>query len=505
MKSTIRTQHIAMLMPLLLAACGGGGGGGGSDTGGPPPPPSRIAQTIVYSAGDGVATNGETELYAVSDDGQDRRFLSADMTISERALVEQVAVSPDGQWIAYVSDQFSGQNWGSLYVVPVDGSALPLRLSRQIHNNGVTNNRPVQSFQWSPDSTRLVYSSNQDAPVDSFFANEIFLVNRDGSNERKINGTIRDPAIVEITNPQWSPDGRFIVQEVSSYSYGIRQNTHGLNIYDTTITTPNSRRLFVPRVPSETTIIRNVRWSPDSRRISYMADQQIANVYRVYTIDVVNGDNTQVSEYGDFNSDSRWSPDGATLAYLDHPSAPFPADLVVSAASPGAGDTVLAFLSPNERVVRDYEWSPDGQQIAYTSDEGTQGTFELYVVNADGSGGPTKINGALAAGGDVFDFAWSPDGSRVAYLADQTTDSFVHLYVSRVDGSGNAAISTALNGEEVQDFDWSADSRRIAFSTGPEGRTPVPDKLYSANIDGSDRRQLNVSTDVGPLWFAYDE
>lgn len=504
MKPTNPRQSVFILTTLLLAGCDGGGGGGGNG-GGPPAPPPRAAQTIVYSAGDGVSTNGTTELYAVADTGQNRRQLSATTTYSPSAIIEQIAVSPDRQWVAYISDQFSDQYWGSLYVVPVDGSMPPLRVSRQISGNGVANNRPVQSFQWSPDSTRLVYSSNEGSSIDWYFANEIYLVNRDGTGRQKINGNIGNPAVVEITNPQWSPDGRFIVQEVSEYRSHTLQNTFGLNVYDTTIATHNSRRLFTTRAPAGTTVIRNVRWSPDSRRISYMADQEVAGQFRLYVIDVVSGANTRVTDFGDFNSDARWSPDGSMLAYLDHPSAPFPSDLVVSAATAGAGDTVLAFVSPNGRSVRNYAWSPDGRQLAYTSDEETENTFELYVVNADGSGARRKINGALTAGGDVSDLAWSPDGSRIAYLADQTTDTFVHLYISRADGSGNISISTSLTGEEVQDLAWSADSRRIAFSTGPEGRSPVPDKLYSANVDGSDRRQLNAAVDIGPLWFTYDQ
>jgi len=494
-------RAVAVVLSFILGACGGGGGGGGGAVVvNPPPPVVRTPQSIVYSAGDGLSVNGLTELYAIDDSGQNGQLLSS-ATTSPGAQINQFAVSPDKQWVAYLSDQFTNLNWVSLYVVPVDGSSAPVRVSRRISNNGSTTNRPVKSFQWSPDSMRLVYAANHHSTT--FFADEVFIVNRDGTGESKINGSTGAPAVVEVTNPQWSPDGRFVVQEVSTYAGSVQQNTHGLNIYDTTMSGPNSRRLFTPRAPADTTAIRNVRWSPDSTRISYLADQEVAGEYNIFVIDVVSGENTRVSDNGDFNGDSRWSPDGSTLAYLDHPSASIPSDLVVSAAAAGAIDTVLAFVSPNGGIVKDYAWSPDGQRIAYTSDEGTRNQEELYVVNADGTGMATRINGALTSGGDVFEFAWSPDGSSVAYLADQTTDTFVHLYVSGSNGAGSTAVSTALNGEEALGFAWSADSQRISFTTGPEGSTPVPDKLYSARPDGTERQQITAPMDVGPVRFIY--
>lgn len=493
---------------LVLGACGGGGGGGGSTGVVPPPPPPviHVPQRIAYSSGDGVAANGLTEMYSIDDDGQNRMLLSNPAPTSTSATIENFAVSPDKQWIAYLSDEFTSLRWTSLYVVPADGSGAPVRVSKQISNNGSTANQPVKSFHWSPDSTRLVFAANQDGNSgNDFFANEIYIVDRDGSNMIKINGSIGNPAVVELRDPQWSPDGRYIVQEVTDYVANSRSNTFGLNVYDTTVGSANSRRLFTSRAPNESTVIRNVRWSPDSKRISYMADQLVANEFNVFVIDVETGDNAQVTNFGDFNSDSRWSPDGTTLAYLDNPSAPFPSDLVVSAGSPGAQDTVLAFVSPNGRSVSNYAWSPNGQQIAYTSDERTQDMDELYVINADGSGAAVRISGALTSGGDVFEFGWSPDGNSIAYLADQTTDTFIDLYVSSVNGATNTGISTSLNGEEVVAFDWSADSERIAFSTGPEGPTPAPDKLYVARPDGTDRIQINDTMDVGPVSFAYDE
>ncbi len=487
---------IALLLMTALAACGGGGGGGGTGINPPPPPPPavRAPQMMAYSAADGVSANGMTELYALADDGTGERLLSA-VAANDTAAIKQFEISPNGQWIAYVTNPSTISD--ILYVVPVDGGTPPVRVSR---DRGPINDR-VKSFQWSPDSTQLVYAGSLgDGSVFNQFASEVFLVNRDGTGDIRISGAIGDPATVEVRNPQWSPDGRYIVQDVANFSgQQGAANAFAINIYDTTAGSPNSRRLVTAN-----TLVKNVHWSADSARLSYTSDQEMNSTYFGYAIGVDGSGNVRVTDNGEFNSDSRWSPTGARLAYLDHPGQPFPSDLVVSAATPGAPDTVLVFLSPNGREVFDYEWSPNGTQIAYTSNEAIENTRELYVINADGSGVPTKVSGPQAATSDVFEFAWSPDGNSIAYLADQDTNTFIDLYVSSVSGNSNTWISMGLNGEEVVDFGWSDDGQRIAFSTGPEGRTPQPDKLYVVQPNGSGRTEISAPMIAGPLYFEYD-
>ena len=483
---------IALFLLTALAACGGGGDDGVNPP--PPPPVVRTPQQLAFSAGDGVSTNGTTEMYVIEDDGSGQAKVSDDSSY-ERTLIRDFAVSPDGQSVAFVMD-VSNFNETALFVNSINGGT-PVRVSRIPPAFGGA----VDSFQWSPDSSQLVYAGNMDnGGLFGQFASEVFVVNRDGSGDTKINGAIGTNPGVEVRDPQWSPDGRYIVQEVATFSgQQGAANPFALNVWDSTNSTPNSRRLV-----DSLSVLRNVHWSADSARISYSADQEQLGTYRVYAIGVDGTGNVRVSGQGDFNSDSRWSPTGATLAYLDHPSAQFPADLVVSAAAPGATDTILAFLSPNDRQVYGFEWSPDGSRIAYMSDEETENLRELYVINADGSGSATKISGPQLSTSDVFEFAWSPDGNSIAYVADADVDGVIDLYVSSVSGDRVDWVSMGLNSEEVVDFAWSDDSQRLTFSTGPDARRPQPNKLYVSQPDGNGRSEISAPLTSGPLQFEYD-
>ena len=494
MVTTSARAGIALFLLTALAACGGGGGGGDEINPPPPPPVVRAPQQLAFSAGDGVSTNGTTEMYVIADDGSGEVTLSSDSNF-DTATIRDFAVSPDGQWVAYTTD-VSAFNEVALFVNSINGGS-PVRISRTPPAFGGR----VNSFQWSPDSTQLVYAGNMDnSGLSNQYASEVFLVNRDGSGDTKINGAIGDPASVEVRNPQWSPDGRYIVQEVATFS-GQRgaTNAFAINLYDTAVGSANSRRLV-----TSNTVLKNVHWSADSARLSYTADQELPSLFHGYAIAADGSGNVRVTDNGAFNSDSRWSPIGATLAYLDHPTDPFPGDLVVSAAIPGAADTVLVFVTPDNREVYDYEWSPDGTRIAYTSDQEIDNQRELYVINADGSGVATKVSGPQTATSDVFEFAWSPDGNSMAYVADADTDTIIDLYVSSVNGSSNTWISMGLNGEEVVDFAWSDDGQRIAFSTGPEGRAPQTNKLYVSQPNGSEREEISAPMTSGPLHFEYD-
>jgi tricorn protease len=105
-----------------------------------------------------------------------------------------VAYSPDGKWLSYISDQ-SGRE--ELYVVPVDGSAPPQQ---------ITDIDALKfGYNWSPDSKDIAFAASD-------------------NNLRKV--TVANKQVVTLDtskyggfgNPVWSPDGKWIAYSKADIS-----------------------------------------------------------------------------------------------------------------------------------------------------------------------------------------------------------------------------------------------------------------------------------------------
>lgn len=105
-----------------------------------------------------------------------------------------VAYSPDGKWLAYVSDQ-SGRE--ELYVVPIDGSAPPQQ---------ITDIDALKfGYNWSPDSKEIAFAASD-------------------NNLRKV--TVANKQVITLDtskyggfgNPVWSPDGKWIAYSKADIS-----------------------------------------------------------------------------------------------------------------------------------------------------------------------------------------------------------------------------------------------------------------------------------------------
>jgi TolB protein len=110
----------------------------------------------------------------------------------------QPDISPDGRTVAFrrvLSD--SGPSAASaVFVVGLDGRGL-----RQVTPYSLDAVLP----RWSPDGTRIVFSSNRDT---DFADQQVWVVDADGGNLTQLTHEPRgNPSFL----PDWSPDGTKIV------------------------------------------------------------------------------------------------------------------------------------------------------------------------------------------------------------------------------------------------------------------------------------------------------
>jgi Tol biopolymer transport system component len=228
---------------------------------------------ILFSSLNEAVPGGNWEVFAVNPDGTGR----VNLTNNPSAADFEGAWSPDGQKIAFVSDQPSPGPIHTIYVMNADGSGVT-----KIADFGL---KPA----WSPDGRKIAFDGD----------GGIFVVNGDGSGlTRLTDGGIQ---------PAWSPDGRKIafakVDFIGAHFY--------YSIY--VVNADGSNPVRVADVASD----QQPDWSPDGRKLAFTAvypDDENGDIDRVYTVDA-DGSNSHLLV--PFGANPHWSPDGTRIVFSD--------------------------------------------------------------------------------------------------------------------------------------------------------------------------------------------
>jgi TolB protein len=171
-----------------------------------PPVWSPTAPQLAYAALVPGSPFGSWELFSVRDDG------SAPVQTTRGGFQNrQPSWSPNGSSIAFVRTVTSER---AIYVVRPDGTELH-RVVAFIGTDA--DGEPV----WSPDGSKIAYRNmvNHRAAPYSAPGREIFVVNADGSGERRL--TELAPQFAIDTAPTWSPDGdQILFKRDHAYVFG---------------------------------------------------------------------------------------------------------------------------------------------------------------------------------------------------------------------------------------------------------------------------------------------
>ncbi len=275
--------------------------------------------------------------------------VEAEPSESTIALAELLPVGK----IAFVSfrDEDEGRFNREIYLISADGSG-PINLTR----NSCADDEP----DWSPDGTKIAWSSDRDGGF------EIYVMNADGSDVTQL--TTEGGGL----SPRWSPDGERI-----AYTRGGTIHVMNADGSDSVVVLPGQPASAVAEL-CETGGFPG-GWSPDSSRIVYYSASVANGVGQVCTVTADGSEvNVIVSEPPVYNVEPVWSPDGKSIAFRSIREGNH--DIYIVDLEDGSEQR----LTEGEALDIEPDWSPDGEWIVFGSSRDAVAT-DIYVMRADGS------------------------------------------------------------------------------------------------------------------------
>lgn len=239
----------------------------------------------------------------------------------------------------------------------------------------------------------------------------------------------------------------------------------------------------------------SARWSPDGKRILYLADGDAGKAQIFVRYVDVDGPATPVTHGTEAVANPRWAPDGRSIAFTMF-VAQKPNWAISLPPEPKGAKWMAA-----PRIVDKLHYRFD--RIGFVED----GVDALFVVAADGGATRQITDQGTAPGAAEFrgpiDFAWSPDSKSIVFagIRDFNADlAYQHtqLLVTEV-ASGRVRDLLPVPG------DWSRptvspDGRWIAFTGYPKSeKTHSVADLYVIPAGGGEMRKISGDLDRDPI------
>jgi dipeptidyl aminopeptidase/acylaminoacyl peptidase len=313
-----------------------------------------------------------------------------------------------------------------------------------------------------------------------------------------------------ISDPQISPDGRWVAYTVQSVDMAANQKP-------TQIWTVALEADAKPRqITHEGSANSRPRWSPDSRRIAFVSDRGGSS--QIWLIDPDGGNPKPVTSLPTEADGVQFAPDGKNLLFTSEVYPECGADdacnkknLDAEKASPvkariytellyrhwtrwqtrrrshllviGVAGGPARDLTPGSIDVPpfslggpdDYDISPDGQEVCYSMNAAavpaTSTNADLYAVSIRG-GEPVKITSTAGANSSP---RYSPDGKYLAwrkqFRAGYESDRWRLLVLERK--TGKVVNLTETLDRWVNSFTWKHDSAGLFFTTQDRGQQAI--------------------------------
>ncbi|MCO4772231.1 MAG: Tol-Pal system beta propeller repeat protein TolB [Deltaproteobacteria bacterium] len=332
--------------------------------------PGAVALVKVAIEGEGDAITARAHIYNVEAGQQlaarNVAGIPTDLTTLGHTLANLVIEALTGTRGIFHTRVVAVANYGrgkEVYVFDYDGQN-----PRPVSRNGSINLSPA----WSPDGTRVSYTSYRDNNPD------LWITDLRSNRHTKVSSF---PGI--NAGAEWSPDGAELALTLSKDG-------------DSEIYALQPDGSIIRRLTRQFGIDVSPTYSPDGSTICFVSSRN--GTPQLFLADRDGENVRRLTKRGGHNVAPAFSPDGRTIAFAGRDEGRF--DIFVVDADGGG----LKRLTQTSYDDEDPTWSPDGNHILFTSAREGAGK-QLYIMTADGSNQTRLTDGK----GSYSNPQWGPD------------------------------------------------------------------------------------------------
>lgn len=477
--------------------------------------PLKPARKIEFTTDEGtwlsldVSPDGKTivfellgDIYTLPIEGGTAKLIDGGM-----AFDSQPKYSPDGKWIAFISDREGSEN---VWIMHPDGGGVK-QVSKDPNND-------FTSPSWAPDGS-YIFVSKAGFGIGS---SEIWMYHVDGGSGLQITKSKPTPATKRADRPNAmgvvaSPDGKYLyyATKLGSLNYNaqfpmwhIARRDRKTGDEDDIIAQPGSA--FRPVL------------SPDGKEIVYATRYETETGLRLRNLETgedrwvrypVTRDDQESLFTRDLFPGYAFLPDGKEIIYnqdgkIRRLNVETGAESIIPFTAQVSQELGPKLDFPQRvkegpvkvRLIEDPVESPDGKKMAFSA------MTHLYSMEIP-AGKPERVTTGNAR---EFQPAWSPDGKFIAYV----TWSSAGGQLWKVAASGGTPQQLSRSAALYSNPVWSQDGTRIVALRGnaydrdmsefDSGQTENADLIW-ISADGGDTNLILPARGAGSPHFTHDK